>query len=220
MSRHQLQEHALDASHEGPTAISISEVRSGSLLQSSALTPFSVLWIMNERSRPAPTGHLMNRLFRPGTVVFISGALVLVAGVLLFWPFDELARGTHPILRPVPAGDEEIVWLNPATNSVGWERLVAAVHHLRTARPDLGVEFASENKSFPSQTTQVPEFAIDGAGAEIALVVSLVQAHRQPRPQGMGTGFDPRPATASRHCGRRQQRPGQGLGKGPGRRDA
>jgi hypothetical protein len=111
----------------------------------------------------------MNRLFRPGTVVFISGALVLVAGILLFWPFDELARGTHPILRPVAAGDEEIVWLNPATNSGGWERLVAAVHHLRTARPDLGVEFASENKSFPSQTTQVPEFALTARGRKSRL---------------------------------------------------
>jgi hypothetical protein len=111
----------------------------------------------------------MSWLFRPGAVAFISGALVLVAGILLLWPLVEVGRGGHAILRPIPPGDEEIAWLNPATNAVAWERLVAAVHHLRTVRPDLEVELAAESSPFPSQTTQVPEFAVTALGRKSRL---------------------------------------------------
>jgi hypothetical protein len=111
----------------------------------------------------------MSWLFRPGAVAFISGALVLVAGILLLWPLTGLGRSGQAMLRPIPPGDEEIAWLNPATNAVAWERLVAAVHHLRTVRPDLEVEFAAESNLFPSQTTQVPEFAITARGQKSRL---------------------------------------------------
>src|SRR5262245_57805106 len=106
----------------------------------------------------------MSWLFRPSVVALVSGALVLVAGILLLWPLAEAGRSGPASVRPIPSGDQEIVWLNAATNAVAWERLVAAVHHLRLDRPGLQVEVSPESNPFPSQTTQVPEFAIRAGG--------------------------------------------------------
>jgi hypothetical protein len=111
----------------------------------------------------------MNWLFRPSTVALISGALVLVAGVLILWPSAWAGAGGHAVLRAVPPGDQEIVWLNAATNAVAWERLVAAVHRLKTDQPELGLELAAGSNPFPSQTTQVPEFAVTARGQQAKL---------------------------------------------------
>ena len=102
----------------------------------------------------------MNWLFRPSTLV---AALVLVAFfvlAVLFWPSET------SLTRPVPAGDQEVVWLNPATSGVGWERFVAAVRRLQADRPELGLEVAADANPFPSQTAEVPELAVAVKGAK------------------------------------------------------
>jgi hypothetical protein len=109
---------------------------------------------MNKACSCAHQVVVMKWLFRPSNLVLVSVALALSAGVLLVWPSNR------DLARRVPAGDQEIVWLNPATNAVSWERFVAAVHQLRTERPDLGLEVAPEANPFPSQTTEVPELAL------------------------------------------------------------
>jgi hypothetical protein len=102
----------------------------------------------------------MKPLLRPGLVVALSAA-VLGAAVLVLWPL--LAGGTpasQAVPRPVPAGDQEIVWLDPATNAVGWERFVAAVHRLQDGPSPLGLQVVPEADPFPPHTSDVPELAI------------------------------------------------------------
>lgn len=100
----------------------------------------------------------MNWLFRPSNLVLISVVLALGALVLWFWPVDR------NIVRPVPAGDQEVAWLNPATGSGAWERFVAAVYRLQADRPDLGLEIAPNVNPFPARTTEVPELALSIRG--------------------------------------------------------
>src|SRR5205085_6284720 len=106
----------------------------------------------------------MSWLFRPGTVLAVSAALAFGAAVLLFWPFGDAAGPIQAIVRPVPAGDQEIVWLNAATN-VAWERFVAAVHRLADDRPELGLVVTDDGNAFPEQTTVVPELAVRARGS-------------------------------------------------------
>ncbi len=97
--------------------------------------------------------------FRPGSLVVASVVLTLAAGAVLFWP---LAAGpaNRAVARPVPKGDQEVAWLNPATNAVSWERFVAAVQRLKTDRPELHLHVFADAAAFPTQTADVPELAI------------------------------------------------------------
>ena len=84
----------------------------------------------------------MTWLFRPGVVVGISVSLLAVAGVLLVFPFGPTDPENQALPRPVPPGDQEVVWLNAATNS-SWERFVASVYRLQIDRPDLKLEIGA-----------------------------------------------------------------------------
>jgi hypothetical protein len=92
-------------------------------------------------------------------LVALSAALALTAGVVVLWPFG-FANANRALARPVPRGDQEIAWLNPATNAVAWERFVAAVNRLAVDRPDLGLEVTADARAFPSETANVPELAV------------------------------------------------------------
>jgi hypothetical protein len=106
----------------------------------------------------------MNWLFRPATVVAVSLTLAGVAAGILFWPLGEAASANRAVPRPVPAGDQEVAWLNAATSAVTWERFVAAARRLVADRPDLGLELVPEADPFPTQTTVVPELAFRARG--------------------------------------------------------
>jgi hypothetical protein len=111
----------------------------------------------------------MNRLFRPSIVVAISASLALAAAALLFGPFGAVGAVSGAVPRPVPAGDEEIVWLNTATNAVAWERFVAGIRRLRTDFPELGLEIIPGANPFPAETTQVAELAVAANGGSARL---------------------------------------------------
>ena len=106
----------------------------------------------------------MRRWLRPSLLVIVSAALLLAAIVIL-WPVWGQTRIAAAVPLPVPAGDQEIVFLAAATtNAASWERFVAAVHRLPTDRPELGVRVVADLNAFPEQTTTVPEIAIAVAG--------------------------------------------------------
>ena len=105
----------------------------------------------------------MHWLFRPSILVVLSVILTITAGIIVFWPFAS-TLADRAVARALPAGDQEIVWLNPATNAVAWERFVAAVQRLKTDRPDLGMTISTDANPFPSQTAEVPELAIGVTG--------------------------------------------------------
>jgi hypothetical protein len=101
----------------------------------------------------------MNWLFRPSLLVPAWAALTLIALFLLLAPTWQGLPANRAVPRPVPAGDQEIVWLNNATNAVAWERFVAGVRLLEE-HSDLGLRVADDANAFPGQTTAVPELAV------------------------------------------------------------
>jgi hypothetical protein len=101
----------------------------------------------------------MKRLLRPSWLVLASVALVVGSAAYLVWSTGRAASANRAVARPVPPGDQEIVWLNPATN-VAWERFVAAVHRLLQDRPDLGLQLVADADPFPPHTADVAELAL------------------------------------------------------------
>src|SRR5438874_3661675 len=106
----------------------------------------------------------MNWLFRPSVLVPAWVALTLGALVLLLGPTWKGLPANRALPQPVPAGDQEVVWLNAATSAVNWERFVAGIRLLQDD-PELGLQVTDDGDAFPSQTTAVPELAVTVRGA-------------------------------------------------------
>lgn len=101
----------------------------------------------------------MNWLFRPSLLVVVSAALTLLAGAVVFWPDLDRTRDGTVTPRPVPAGDQEIVWLNAATSAVSWERFVTGVRRVQRDCPHYALQIDDTN-AFPPQTAAVPELVL------------------------------------------------------------
>jgi hypothetical protein len=95
-------------------------------------------------------------LFRSNLLVLAVLGLALAAAWVV-WPFAGYGPTTSAAPKPLANGDQEIVWLNPATSTVTWERFVAAARRLVADRKEFILD---DSNAFPSQTTAVPEFAI------------------------------------------------------------
>lgn len=94
-------------------------------------------------------------------VVCWAGYLVLRAqGVLGPW-----RMGT---VKEVPAGDQEIAFIAPATSDEAWERVVAAARHLvgqwGKIAPNSPALAATVDDAFLEQTTAIPEFGLQLEG--------------------------------------------------------
>src|SRR5206468_6208787 len=72
------------------------------------------------------------------------------------WPLGESGSAGQALPRPLEKGDQEVVWLNPAT-AANWERFVAAARRLVADRHELVLD---DSNAFPSQTTAMPELAL------------------------------------------------------------
>jgi hypothetical protein len=109
--------------------------------------------------------------FRPFVLIGVSVALVGVAA--LIWFQSEPGPG-KPQPQPVRPGEQEIVFLYPATNNAAWERFLSAMEHaashLRKAYPGLAVVHNTNGKTGTSEE----------AVAEIGL--------SWPGPAGRGSG--------------------------------
>ena len=89
---------------------------------------------------------------------------VIVASYLTLWGFNLLAARDLGEVRPVPAGDQEIAWIDAATSSDVWERLVSALRNLtetwpkvHAAGPALHVD---DSRAFLELTADTPEIAL------------------------------------------------------------
>lgn len=109
----------------------------------------------------------MNWLFRSSMLILLSVALALGAVVLVLWQ-----RSPDPTAGPLQEGDREIVFLYSATSAATWERFVTAVNtaakQLDADYPDLVVQVTE--RTFPPQTTAVPELALAMRGGRSRLV--------------------------------------------------
>lgn len=110
---------------------------------------------------------------RPLRWALAAGLLLLVAGgVYLAARALDLINGSVGQVRPLGEGEQEVAYIEPATNVEDWERIVSALTHLRDdwpslypGRPALHVDL---ERAFPSLTADVPEVALtfDGAAGQ------------------------------------------------------
>jgi hypothetical protein len=107
----------------------------------------------------------MKWLLRPSMLVLVSVALAVGAAVLVLGPLWQEGPANRAQPRPVPEGDQEIVWLNPATSAVAWERFVTALRQVQGDGKDADLEIDDAN-AFPPQTTTMPEVAVRRRGAK------------------------------------------------------
>ncbi len=105
---------------------------------------------------PTPRRLWPHGLFR------LSNLVVLVAVValgVLAWLFWGRSAGNQPQPLPLGPGEAEVVWLQTASNTSGWERLVTAAVRAHEQRPELLVD-VDEKTTFPPQSTDIPQFAV------------------------------------------------------------
>src|SRR5579884_4061219 len=107
----------------------------------------------------------MRWLLRPWLLVVVSLALAVGAAALVLWP-RAVETGPHPL--PVADGEQEVVWLYPATAASSWERFVTAVQ-TAAARPELGLS-VDRTRACPVETTAVPELTLSAQGSGGRLV--------------------------------------------------
>src|SRR5260370_5260925 len=108
----------------------------------------------------------MKRLLRPYMLPVVLFGLAPSAAALALWPRTPVNRA-WPLA--VPEGDQEVVWLYPATNAAPWERFVFALKLARGERAEHspGSAFAvDDHNAFPDQTTAVPEVAVTFPGSK------------------------------------------------------
>lgn len=111
----------------------------------------------------------MKPLLRPSWVSLCVAALTGVAVWLVLRPEATTGRA---VPLPLPEGDQELVWLYPATNAANWQRLVTAAgraaSRLNAERPEFGLT-VEESAAFPAQSTAVPELVFMTAGCPARL---------------------------------------------------
>jgi hypothetical protein len=107
-------------------------------------------------------------MWRKRLAAGVLGSLLAAgAACLMIWSFGLFDSGVD--YRPVPAGDQEIAFLAPATSAESWERLVAAVDALyiesQTGSFAPGKFQIDKTRAFVELTAEVPEVAfwLDGA---------------------------------------------------------
>jgi len=98
----------------------------------------------------------MKRFWLPALLL---GAVVMTAWVILRPYFVEQEPPPQPLA--VSSGDQEIVWLMPATSGPNWERFVTAVGRaavrLKPTWPDALVD---TDRAYPPSSTDVPEVSL------------------------------------------------------------
>src|SRR5438309_5794194 len=106
----------------------------------------------------------MKWLLRPSILVLVLFALAASAAALALWPRAPVNRALPLSLQP---GDQEIVWLYPATNTDPWERFVSAFDLAQKEAVFPGPAFTvNKENAFPDQTTAVPEVALSFQGSK------------------------------------------------------
>lgn len=102
----------------------------------------------------------MTWLYRSNLLVLAVVGLALAAAALVIWPLGVSSSTGQAVPKPIQKGDQEIVWLNPATSAANWERFVAAARRFHADHLEFTLD---DSNAFPSQTTAVPELAISSA---------------------------------------------------------
>ena len=112
-------------------------------------------------AKPASSGYNSVIMRRIRLVIILLLAGLALTGYFALRSLGFL--GTTQAARPVPKGDQEIAWINPATSGANWERFVAGIRQVARERPELIV---LDQNAFPDQTAVVPEIGLQLPGCE------------------------------------------------------
>ena len=112
-------------------------------------------------AKPASSGYNSVIMRRIRLVIILLLAGLALTGYFALRSLGFL--GTTQAARPVPKGDQEIAWINPATSGANWERFVAGIRHVARERPELIV---LDQNAFPDQTAAVPEIGLQLPGVK------------------------------------------------------
>jgi hypothetical protein len=93
---------------------------------------------------------------------------ILVAGYFILGSFGILGTALEVKARPVPPGDQEVAYIQAATNGANWERFVTGMQRIKKVWP--GLEIDPKN-AFPNQSAAVPEVALRVPGTSARLWV-------------------------------------------------
>ena len=122
--------------------------------------------------------------FRPAALIAISVGLLALAALVVF-PHDRSEGRPQPL--PLAAGEQEIAWLYPATNTTSWERLTAAIQQackrLALTHPGLEMELDSGGPGESAITTAPPRIALSWPGRRGKLVFRWYKLTSQWTPQ-------------------------------------
>lgn len=114
----------------------------------------------------------MRGLLQTSTLVLATTLIAIATVAWLLWPADSRSRSVPARLEP---GEQEIVWLYPATNTAAWERFISAVKRTAAASADSTEEnsvYQIRDQAFPPNAAATPPeliFTVPGLPGKLAI---------------------------------------------------
>lgn len=93
---------------------------------------------------------------------------ILVAGYFVLGSFGILGTTLEVKAKAVPPGDQEVAYIQAATNGASWERFVTGMQRIEKVWPGLKIDPAN---AFPNQSAAVPEVVLSLPGSPARLWV-------------------------------------------------
>src|SRR6516164_618744 len=98
---------------------------------------------------------------RVRVVLWLGLLAILLAGYFVLRSFGFLTPHAQPRAIAVPEGDQEVAFIQGATQGATWERFVAGIQRVKQTWPDLLVDYGN---AFPEQSAAVPEVSLSYPG--------------------------------------------------------
>jgi hypothetical protein len=100
---------------------------------------------------------------RVRVILWLGLLAILLAGYFVLRSFGILAPHAQLRAMPVPEGDQEVAFIQGATQGATWERFVAGIQRVKQTWPDLVIE---DDNAFPEQSAAVPEVSLSYPGCQ------------------------------------------------------
>ncbi|MBL8792824.1 MAG: hypothetical protein JNM56_02870 [Planctomycetia bacterium] len=87
---------------------------------------------------------------------------ILVGGYFVLGSFGILGTALEAKAKAVPPGDQEVAYIQAATNGASWERFITGMKRIQKLWPELEID---ASRAFPEQSAAVPEVVLSYPGA-------------------------------------------------------
>jgi hypothetical protein len=96
-------------------------------------------------------------------IILLLFAGLVLTGYVTLRALGVIGGSSLARAQPVPAGDQEIAFIQAATSGASWERLIAGIRQVQGEMPALQVD---DRNAFPEQTAAVPEVSLTFPGCK------------------------------------------------------